>query len=487
MAKNIYYTDVRINKDIIYFTGFNDKKERILKEIRYKPILFEKTNQNTKWKSIYGEKLNLIQFDNIYKARAYTKENPDYYGFERWVQQFLGYKFSGKPTTPFEKLKIYAIDIETTANRFPDVENPTESLLCITIVEINSGQSITFSSVPFDFKSKIKDSKYCCFENEAQMVAAFLEWWTKNYPHIITGWNIGGFDMPYIVARLNRISSTYKNYLSPHGIVHMYSSFDSISGREEYTVNIYGIQELDYYKLYRKFSRSSVPNYKLDTIAKHELHESKTAHEQYATFKEFYENDYNLFLEYNQQDAFLIQRLEEKLSLIKLAVTMATDAKANFEDCLYPIRIWDCIIFNYLNAQGVVIPGKVLDDDETKIVGARVKQPVPGFYNWIVTFDLTSLYPSIIMGLNISPETLEPDLYDISKEKVLGGMFKNDTDSAIAGNGAMYRKDFDGFLPVLIDKKFKERKEHKKVMFEKAQQLELIKAELERRGLSYDK
>lgn len=480
---NNFYTDVRTRGDILYFTGFDSNNNEIVSTTEYSPVLYEKTDIPTGWKSIYGDDLKLVKFKTMKDANYYKKSHEDYFGFEKWDLQYLGYAFSNKPTINYDDLRIYSIDIETTADAFPRIENPTEKLLCITIVDLKTDKVITFSSQKCTFRSEYPNNEYYDYYSESEMIESFLSWWVKHTPHIITGWSSSSFDLPYIIARLDRLNPKYKYKLSPHGVIDAYKTFDRNNGREVYRTKLYGIQQLDYIELYKKFTYKMQTSYKLDNIASIELGDNKLDHSQYETFKEFYEKDYELFLHYNQKDAYLIKRLEKKLNLLKLAVLMAYDAKSNFEDCFSPIRVWDCIIFNYLNRYGIVIPGLNHDETNDTIVGGRVKEPKPGLYDWIVTFDLTSLYPSIIMGLNISPETLLDGLDNVNIDDIVNRKFKNTGDYSLAANGAKYRRDRNGFLPVLVDKIFKERKDYKKRMLSKKQDLESIEAELKLRGL----
>jgi DNA polymerase elongation subunit (family B) len=184
---------------------------------------------------------------------------------------------------------------------------------------------------------------------------------------------------------------------------------------------------------------------------------------------------WNKFTSYNIIDVELVDRLEDKMKLIELAITMAYDAKANYADVFSQVRMWDTIIYNYLKKRNIVIPPKEKTEKDSKYAGAYVKEPVPGLYDWIVSFDLTSLYPSLIMQFNISPETLVEDKHpSITVDKVLNqqltfGLYK---DYAVCANGSMYRKDVKGFLPELMDKIFKERSIYKKKMLAAKQQYE---------------
>ena len=151
-----------------------------------------------------------------------------------------------------------------------------------------------------------------------------------------------------------------------------------------------------------------------------ELGKKKLDHSEFDTFKDFYTKAWNKFVDYNIQDVRLVDALEEKMKLIELAVTMAFDAKVNFTDVFYQVRMWDMIIYNDLKRKGIVIPPKKDESKSEKYAGAYVKEPIPGIYDWVVSFDLNSLYPHLIMQYNISPETLLDERYpNVSVDKLL--------------------------------------------------------------------
>jgi DNA polymerase elongation subunit (family B) len=192
------------------------------------------------------------------------------------------------------------------------------------------------------------------------------------------------------------------------------------------------------------------------------------------------------FTSYNIKDVELVDRLEDKMKLIELALTMAYDAKVNYSDVFSQVSMWDTIIYNYLKKRNVVIPPKTKTEKTEKYAGAYVKEPVPGVYDYVVSFDLTSLYPSLIMQFNVSPETLLEDrVPNVSVDKIIRKEvdFGDLTDKCVTANGCTYRKDFRGFLPELMEKIFKERSLYKEKMLEEKRRLEEIETEMKQRGL----
>ena len=327
---------------------------------------------------------------------------------------------------------------------------------------------------------------YC--ENEKILLRNFLAWWQDVEPEVVTGWNVDLFDIPYLCNRINKtLGLESMRNLSPWRMVS--DTYTIVHGRKQLKYDIAGISVLDYLDIYKKFTFTNRENYRLDTIAQLELGHKKLDHSEFDTFKDFYTNGWNKFVDYNLVDVDLVDSLEEKMKLIDLVMLMAYDAKCNYIDTFAQVRLWDIIIYNYLREQNIAVPPIVRSDKADQFIGAYVKEPIPGAYDWIVSFDLNSLYPSLIRFLNISPETLHAERNEnvsidelIDKGADLDRHYM-DEDLTIAANGAQYRKDKRGFMPELIIKMYNERVRYKKTMLAKKQKLQDIEVEMKKRGL----
>ena len=246
-------------------------------------------------------------------------------------------------------------------------------------------------------------------------------------------------------------------------------------GRNHQTYNIQGVAALDYFDLYRKFTYTAQESYRLDHIAKVELGESKDGN-PYDTFSEWYQKDFQSFIEYNIQDVEIVDKLEDKMKLIELCLTMAYDAKVNYTDVLGSVRYWDVLIYNYLREKNIVIPQKVNTEKVEQFEGAYVKDPQVGMHKWVMSFDLNSLYPHLIMQYNISPETLLPSKkQDGLVDKILEGKVTNKTKHCMTPNGAFFRKDKRGFLPEIMENMYNDRVKYKKLMLQAQQEYERYK------------
>ena len=261
--------------------------------------------------------------------------------------------------------------------------------------------------------------------------------------------------------------------ISPWGIV--YREDIEIKGRQQILYNIFGINVVDYMDLYKKFTYTNQESYRLDHIAFVELGQKKVDHSEFENFKQFYTNDWQKFIDYNIVDVELVIRLEEKMKLLELAVALAYDAKVNIRDVYYQVRMWDTIIYNFLKDKNIVVPPAKRSSKDEKYEGAYVKEPKAGRYDWVVSFDLNSLYPHLIMQYNISPETLVEKRHpSATVNKILSQKIDIPKEYAVCANGAMYRKDIHGFLPEIMQKIYDERVESKKLMLVAKQEYEKL-------------
>ena len=440
---------------------------------KFYPTLFVPSNKETKYKTLEGEYVESIDPGTVRDCREFIKkydgvQNFKVYGNDRYIYQYISEMYP-EEEVKFDttKIKISTIDIEVkTENGFPDVESAAEEVLLITVQDYTTKQIRTWGQGPFN--NKQENIIYKSFRTEYELLNDFINWWMieSNTPEVVTGWNSELYDMPYLVRRIDRIlGEKLMKRLSPWGLVTERETV--VMGRKQISYDVGGITQLDYLNLYKKFTYKAQESYRLDYIASVELGQKKLDHSEFDTFKDFYTKGWQKFVEYNIIDVELVDRMEDKMKLIELAITMAYDAKVNYNDVFYQVRMWDAIIYNYLKKRNIVIPPKERSDKDAKYAGAYVKEPIPGKYDWVVSFDLNSLYPHLIMQYNISPETLRETRHpSVTVDKILNEelTFELYKDSAVCANGAMYRKDVRGFLPELMEKIYKDRTIYKKKM-----------------------
>jgi len=475
-----FYTNVQMVGDNFLVRGYEDGQHFMTRE-KFYPTLFVNSTKQTKYKTLEGDYVEAIQPGSVRDCREFIKKYDGVQGFkiygnERFIYQYISDNYSEEEIKfDITKVKLATIDIEVASeNGFPDVESAAEEVLLITIQDYNTKQIRTWGRGSFN--NKQENVIYKGFRTEYELLNDFINWWMveSNTPEVLTGWNSKLYDIPYLVRRMERIlGEKLMKRLSPWGLVTEHEIF--IAGRKQISYDIGGISQLDYLDLYKKFTYKAQESYRLDYIASVELGQKKLDHSEFDTFKDFYTKGWQKFVEYNIIDVELVDRMEDKMKLIELALTMAYDAKVNYEDVFSQVRMWDTIIYNYLKKRNIVIPPKERSDKDSKYAGAYVKEPIPGKYDWVVSFDLNSLYPHLIMQYNISPETLRDTRHPsatvdkILNEELTFEMYK---DNAVCANGAMYRKDVRGFLPELMEKIYKDRTVFKKKMLAAKQDYE---------------
>ena len=473
-----FYTNVQMVGDNFLVRGYEDGKHFMTRE-KFYPTLFVPSKRKTKYKTLEGDYVESVDPGTVRECREFIRkysevENFKIYGNDRYIYQYISEKYPEEEIKfDVSKIKITTLDIEVKSeNGFPDVESAAEEILLISIQDYNTKQIRTWGQGGFN--NKQENVIYKGFNSEYELLNDFINWWMveDNTPEVVTGWNIELYDIPYLTRRLDRVlGEKLKKRFSPWGLVTEDEIW--IAGRKHITYDVGGVTQLDYLNLYKKFTYKAQESYRLDHIANVELGQKKLDHSEFNTFKDFYTQGWQKFVEYNIIDVELVDRLEDKMKLIELAIVMAYDAKANYADVFSQVRMWDTIIYNYLKKRNIVIPPKERSDKTEKYAGAYVKEPIPGKYDWVVSFDLNSLYPHLIMQYNISPETLVDARHPtvtvdriLSEDEVIEGEY------AVCANGAQYRKDVRGFLPELMEKIYEDRTIYKKKMLEAKQQYE---------------
>jgi DNA polymerase elongation subunit (family B) len=467
--------------------GYENGEHFMIRE-KFSPTLFVPSKKKTKYQTLQGDYVEPIQPGYVRDCREFINKYENVQGFkvygnDRYIYQYISDKYSEEEIKfDISKIKLVTLDIEVASeNGFPDVESAAEEVLLITLQDYTTKQITTWGLGKFN--NTQKNVQYKSFSDEHSLLNDFIYWWMDNTPEVVTGWNSKLYDIPYLVRRLDRVlGEKVMKRMSPWGLVTEDETY--ISGRKHISYDIGGISQLDYLDLYKKFTYKAQESYRLDYITEVELGQKKLDHSEFDTFKDFYTKGWQKFVEYNIVDVELVDRLEDKMKLIELAITMAFDAKVNFEDVFFQVRMWDTIIYNYLKKRNIAIPPKERTDKDSKYAGAYVKEPIPGKYDWVVSFDLNSLYPHLIMQYNISPETLLDERHPtVSVDRILNEElnFELYKDYAVCANGAMYRKDVRGFLPELMEKIYKDRTIYKKKMIAAKQEYEKKKTkELEK-------
>lgn len=475
-----FYTNVHLYKDKILVRGYQDG-QRYKDQIVYEPYLFEENvvwrnkGTPTPYKTIHGKPVYKREFNNVYEARQYVKENSDIkklYGLTNYVYTYINDTFPGDIEYDPKLINVVSLDIETDSEgSFPNIETADKAVISLTIR--SRGEAMVFGLQPYIPKDPSITYVHC--ESETSLLNKFLEVWNTDRwsPDIVTGWNVEMFDIPYLVRRIGRIlSASSAERLSPWRLIDERDV--EVYGKATKMYTLIGISVLDYLQLYRKFMFSMSESYKLDYIANIELGENKLDYSEYDSLHDLYVRNFEKFIDYNIHDVVLVDRLDDKLKFIEQVLAIAYDGKVNYVDAFTSVRMWDIIIHNYLLSHDTVIHMQAKQDKDEPIVGAYVKDPQLGMHNWVVSFDLNSLYPHLIMQYNISPEMYVGSIDGLSVDTILDGALNDQKirntleqkDLTIAATGCLFRRDKQGFLPTLMQRMYDDRVRYKKQMLE---------------------
>lgn len=483
-----FYTNVKVIGNNICYRGIENGKQ-IRFKYEYSPTIFVPSKKESKFKTLAGNYVDEIQPGSIKETRDFIKRYEEVENFEilgdiGFDVQYLSDKFKSNIDWDINKISIQIIDIETSTEEagFPNKITAPEEILLISMVDLATKNIITFTSREYTGLNENK-ADIRVFKDEYSMLNSFLDYWNHIGVDIISGWHIDGFDIPYLINRIaNIMGEDHVKRLSPWRMVTS-RKIKNQFGKEDIAYDIAGISSLDFKELYTKFTYVKKESYTLDFIASDELGVGKLDHSEFSTFKDFYTNGWNKFVDYNIIDCIRVFELEQKMKLIELCLTMSYLAKINYSDVFSQIRMWDAIIYNHLKSQNICIPKRASGSKTEQFEGAFVKEPIPGLYNWIVSLDATSLYPSIIQAWNISPETFVDVDESISVDQLMKKLSDPSEDYTTAANGAMYTRQKKGLLPELIDIYMEKRKSAKTSMILAEQKMEVLKKELKLRRL----
>jgi len=571
------YTNIIRHRSKIVEIGRDNQRNQTINSVSYKPTLYLNTTEKSKYADIYGVPVKPFVQDTMMDAKKFIEKydgvgGKTCYGMERYIYQYLNEKYP-EDIKDFDTSDVrkFNFDIEVSPKKFDgmttkvrvrhdetgktaldyvdflhkyndgfSIQEPDESWVpvskssytkkggfpepgeakypinAIAVLDSFTGEYHVFAFRE-DYKPKQENVIFHKADNEMLMMLDFIRYFRSNRPDIITGWNIKTFDVPYIVNRCKNLEMESVYEMSPIGVINE-KSIKGYRGKETQIFNIEGVSTLDYIDLYKHYVAKTSESYALNYVSHTELGEKKVDFAEEQSLGNLYEQNFPKFIDYNIRDVWLVDKLDQKFALLDLIITAAYESHCNYEDVMSQVRAWDCIIYNYLRRQNIVIPLSGYSQSE-HYEGAYVKEPKPALYNWIASVDLASLYPSIIMGTAISPEnlvtqkeleamrtpensasvdflleglhfdgTLVPDVVSVNKTlaKDLDPTFQkalNDLDLTVGMQGSLFLRKA-GFFPELLEKFYKERKHYKRKMLEAQNNVEAIKVEMTKRGIT---
>jgi DNA polymerase elongation subunit (family B) len=471
-----FYTNVCRTRDKILVTGYKGNEKQQL-SVAYRPNHYVPSKKGeTAYRSLDGRPLEVVNLNSMGGARKFRESYQgtsgfEIHGYDKYIYTYIADKFQGDIEFDPKLIRVATLDIECESeNGFPDPKLAEEKVNAITIKPFRHNAH-TFGIGPWD--DAPKNVKYYECVDEAQLLTEFIKYWRKSKFDIITGWNVDSFDMTYLCNRVDKLfgEGEHKKF-SPWNMSDV-REYRNQYGKMDVSFTLYGINIVDYLDLYRKHTFVNQESYKLDHIAHVELDKKKLDYSEYGSLHKLYQQNYPLFLEYNVKDVTLVEDLEDKLGLLELTYSMSYNAKCNYGDTFGMVKYWETIIYNFLKKQNIQTPPQKLDrSKQHQIVGAYVKEPLVGKHDWVMSFDLNSLYPHIIMQHNISPEKMIKGgaRMDVNVQKMLDGDVDlsslKESNRTVTPNGVMFTRDRQGFLPELMEQFYDERKLWKKKMIE---------------------
>lgn len=477
MNKEFYTSVLRYGNNILYRGYENDKP--VKRKIPFRPTLFMAGSKNSGWTTLEGLPVDPIQFDSMSEATDFLKRydgvsNFTVHGNNNYVAQFITEKYPDTIEFDRDLIQVLNIDIEVASDDgFPTPDAAAYPVISITCRQ-NDGVYWVWGLN--DYTPKSDNVLFIKCDNEFDLLQKFVKYWEMHTPDIITGWNTRFFDIPYLVNRMGRLTGDTKmsGRMSPWGRVSERNT--TINGKSQQEYIIEGIEQLDYLEVFRKYTYNTLglqESYRLDHIAHVVLGERKLSYEEHGNLFTLYKEDYEKFIDYNIRDVELVHLLDDKLDLISLLLTMAYKAGVNYNDTMGTTNIWDCIIYRMLVKKKIAVPPKV-EKAKTPYPGGYVKDPQVGSHDWVVSFDLNSLYPNIIVQNNMSPETVIDGFYnDVSVEKYLSGEIDvSGSDFSLAPTGIRFAHNREGVVPTIIKQWYAERRVIKKKMLECQQEMQ---------------
>ena len=485
-----FYTNICVSGKFILFRGVENDR-RVRRKIEYNPTFYLQSQEQSEFTTLAGEYVKPIQPGTIADCREFLEryesvDNFPIFGNNRYEYAFIADHYPDDILWDINKVTIAYLDIEVgSENGFPEPRDANESITAITIKL--KGNYFVFGCG--DYIKHRDDVHYAKCRDEHDLIRRFIDFWSRFHPDVISGWNIKTFDIPYLVNRITKLlGEDEAKKLSPWNKLSLREAM--IMNREHQVYEMLGIATLDYIELYRKFTYSQQESYRLDNIAHVELGEKKLDYSEFETLHQLYKQDYQKFIEYNIKDVELVEKLEDKMKLIELALTLAYDNKVNYDDVFTQVRMWDAIVYNYLLKKKIVIPQMKRGSKSSQYEGAYVKDPICGMHEWVASFDLNSLYPHLIMQYNISMETLvEPKKYNdnmrgfISNNNInVEALLTQQIDTSVlkglnvtvTPNGQLFSTKQQGVMPEIMDNMYKDRTRYKKLALEAKKKIETV-------------
>jgi len=486
-----FYTNIVKIGEKICARGIR-KGQRATKVInQFSPTLYiSDTTGKSQWRTIDGKPVSPLKFESTRELMDWRQKHDniegfEIFGYERWMQQWLTEFFPEETPVDFDLFNVVFIDIEVSSDEgFPEANKALYPVISITCY-LNDIYYVWGNQ---EYETTQPNVVYKKFESESELLHDFVMWFRSSECDIVTGWNTRFFDLPYLYNRISRIiDEKFCLKLSPWNRV--YKTNFQLGGQFLDEVTIEGVNALDYLEIYKRFTYSAQESYRLDNIAHVELGEGKLSFDEYSNLYTLHKRDYKKFIDYNIRDVELVVRMDDKNRFLENAVILTNSMKCNPNACFSQMQMWDNKLYDYLWRKKIVTPMRKSFEKESSlgaVEGAYVKDPHVGMHDWVMSFDLNSLYPHLIMQYNISPETkigMTPTPPTV--QAMLDREYEVPEGCTVTPNGAMFRTDKQGFLPEILQMFYNDRVKYKKKMLETQQLYENDKDPVLLKQISY--
>jgi len=486
-----FYTSVERFGNNILWRGYENGR-RFERKIKYMPTMFaldsSADSQNAEFRTLLGGRpLRPVKMDSMRDAKEWIEKWKDVSNYEiagntNYVAQFIQEHYPDDIQFDITQINIVSFDIEVDiSDGYADMNTADKEITSIAYKSSKSSKYHLLGRKSYD-KSKTlldvdpEDIEFTMFQSEDDLLRHFKRIWVNDYPDIVTGWNVEYFDIQYIITRMiSLFGEEWVKDLSPWRNIRQTGR--EFFGKMQNTYLISGITVVDYMDAFKKFGYKYGPqeSYKLDHIAHVVLGEKKLDYSDYGNLTNLYEQNPQLYLDYNLKDTWLIQRFEDETGLLSLVMTVAYGGGVNYSDAFGTVGIWETTLYRRLIKEGRVPPIKGGPGERAgELVGGFVKDPKVGMHPWVVSFDLNSLYPHLMLQYNMSPETYIEDRREyVSQEMVLNDKYHNDDSSvSVCANGVCFTNEFKGVIPDIIDEYYGNRKIIKQNMLKVEQAIE---------------
>ena len=465
------------------------------KTVKYWPTYFE-PDEDGEYETLEGTKVSPVKRMDDWKDPKYFEKDVDK------ITRFLVDHYYETDDTPKSHNIVY-LDIECVvagALTEENIKDPKGEITAVALYDHNSKKyyCLVLDKAKKMSKAESEDKIIMPYSSEKELLNGFLDKWYELDPTIITGWNSGFFDIPYLYYRIKKVlGESLANTLSPIGKIKFTPHFP------EQPVNLAGISHLDYMLLFKKYVMKQEPSYRLGDIGKKYANLEKIEYQ--GSLDKLFAEDVDKFIEYNLRDVEIIVELETRMKFIELTITIGHLCHTEYEAIYFSTMLNEGAILTYLKRKGIISPNKpttynpALRTLEEEYAGGYLKDPIPGLYEWVIDLDFTSLYPSIIRSLNMGIETLvgrivNKDKYDnqwslqelksmnpdqivyIEKVKKNRTLVRSEisvrdiidiietNDLIVSAPGVLFRKDKSSIVCEILSDWFAKRQEYKKLM-----------------------